>query len=70
MENKIYCGRAKTVNQGLKLNICLDDIPQEHITTSKNGKRYVKLDAWPLHQVDERGNTHSVKVDTWKPNNS
>jgi hypothetical protein len=71
MSNKIFCGRGKRFGQynAISLSICLDDIPNEYITTGKNGKRYIKLNVNEKREADEWGNTHSVEVDTWKPDN-
>jgi hypothetical protein len=71
MENtKIYCGSAKTVGQFgiLAVSLCLDELPQEYITTAKNGKRYINLKVCPKKAVDQFGKTHYVEIDTWKPN--
>ena len=65
----IFVGNAKEVPQyeGLfNLNICLSDIPKEHIQTGKNGKKYIRLNMGRMKEVREWG-THSIKVDTWKP---
>ncbi len=70
-QQKIYCGNAKNIaaiQGGLKVNICLSDIPKEFMRKGNNGKMYVNLDVLPLRQQDAYGNSHSVKVDTWKPN--
>ena len=53
-------------------SICLEDvaaIPEEHITHGKNnGKRYVKIIVNPYRDgKNQYGNTHSVKVDTYRP---
>jgi hypothetical protein len=56
-------------------SICLDDIeaiPAEHINTGKNksgkAKRYVKIIVNPYRDgKNQYGNTHSVKVDTYRP---
>lgn len=71
MSNKLFCGRGKRFGQynAISLSICLDDLPKEYITTGKNGKRYIKLNVNEKREADEWGNTHSVEVDTWKPDN-
>jgi hypothetical protein len=67
----IYCGSGKTRSgqygdfQGV--SICLDDIPNEHISTAANGKRYVNLTVSKKKEVDKYGKDLSVSVDTWKP---
>ena len=69
MADKIFCGRGKRFGRynAISLSICLDDLPKEYITTGKNGKRYIKLNVNEKREADEWGNTHSVEVDTWKP---
>ena len=71
-EQKIYCGRGKTMQgtygQFYKLNICLEDIPTQHMTVGKNGKRYFNLAVNEMKNADDRGNDLTVTVDTWKPN--
>jgi len=68
MADKIYCGSGRAFgNYGqIGLNICLSDLPHEHIT-EYNGKKYIKLKVSPRKETDKRGNTHSIEVDTWKP---
>jgi hypothetical protein len=70
MSEKIYCGRGKKVGQygTIAVSICIDDIPEEHITKALvNGKRYLNLNISEKRDVDQYGFTHSVAVDTWKP---
>ncbi len=66
--NKLYCGKGKQIKNWLTgINVCLDDIPSEHIITAKNGKRYVNLDVCEHKQgVDKYGNSHYVAVNTYK----
>lgn len=66
-EEPIYVGRGKTSKYGVRMSLCLSDIPKEHITTSNNGKKYINLELNEKRQPDTYGNTHSIKVDTWKP---
>jgi uncharacterized membrane protein len=76
MENKIYCGSGKEIkfqNGGslVKLSLCLSDIPDEFVKLSeKNGKKYVTLKLTSRKSIDNYGNTHSVEVDTWKPDST
>jgi hypothetical protein len=70
MSEKIYIGRGKKVGQygTIAVSICIDDIPEEHITKALvNGKRYLNLNISEKRDVDQYGFTHSVAVDTWKP---
>lgn len=66
MSEKIYIGKAKPAKFGMKLNICLSDIPTEHVTEF-NGKKYFRADLNELRQPDDKGNTHTIILDTWKP---
>lgn len=69
---KIYCGSGKTVTGQYgdfeKVSICLDDIPNEHITKANNGKRYVNINISKKRETDQYGKNLAVIVDTWKPN--
>lgn len=69
MDKKIYCGNAKPFGKfnTLKVDICLDDIPEEFIKLGKNGKRYIKMNLNENKQVGKFGDTHNLTVDTWKP---
>jgi len=66
MADKIWCGKGKQNQYGIRIRICLDDIPQEHTSEFKS-KRYATLNVGTLREIDQKGNTHSVSVDTWKP---
>ena len=69
MSDKIYCGSGKRIGTygTVSISICLDDIPAEYKTKSKNGKVYVNLNVNEKREADQYGKTHSVTVDTWKP---
>ena len=71
MNDKIYCGSGRVFGRynTLGLSICIDDIPHDYITEGKNGKRYVRVNVNQKKEIDKYGKTHSVEVDTWKPNN-
>lgn len=51
--------------------MCYDDIvkiPEEYLRMAKNGKRYFKWILSPYRQgANEYGHTHSLAVDTYKP---
>ena len=68
-DEKIYCGSGKKSQQYdiINLNICVSDIPKEHIQDGGNGKKYVRLNVSAKREADKYGNTHSISVDTWKP---
>ena len=67
MSEKIYCGRGKQGRFGVRISLCLNDLPKEHITTANNGKKYISLNVDAKREPDQYGNTHTVTVDTWKP---
>ena len=81
MENQtsIYVGNGKTIGQdGLKIQLDLTQLfaytktaeAKEHMRkyTDKNGVDHttINLAVWPLKEARQYS-THSVKVDTWKP---
>lgn len=70
-QEKIYVGSGKTQSSKYgdfyKVSICLSDLPKEHITEAKNGKKYINLTVNKKREVDQYGNDLSVQVDTWKP---
>lgn len=67
--DKIWVGSGKEFgNYGdINISVCLDDIPSAHRQTSKNGKVYLNLVVSKKREPDQWGKTHSVRVDTWKP---
>jgi hypothetical protein len=72
MENKtIYVGSGKTQSgkygDFFKVSICLSDLPKEHITEAKNGKKYINLTINKKQQPDQYGKDLSVQIDMWKP---
>lgn len=70
-DQKIYVGSGKTQSgkfgEFYKVSICLSDLPSEHITTAKNGKKYINLAVNKKQAPDQYGKDLSVQVDTWKP---
>jgi len=69
MNDRIFCGNGKQITDWkIGISVCLDDIPQEYITRSRNGKQYINLDVCERKGgADQYGKTHSVEVNTWKP---
>jgi len=66
-EKPIYCGKGRTINEYLvSLNICLDDIPAEHKQVWTNGKTYLRLSMFKRREPDNKGNDHSISVNTYK----
>jgi hypothetical protein len=70
-QTNIYCGKAREMGGRYgtfyNLYLVLDDIPEEFTRTNAQGKRTVSLTMSELRQPDDRGNTHTLKVDQWKP---
>ena len=68
MSEKIYCGSGIEKFNGdlVELNLCLSDIPKEHIFEF-NGKMYTKLKSCKKREPDQYGKTHYLEVNTWKP---
>lgn len=66
MSEKIYTGSGKQMKYGVKIALCLSDIPKEHIF-EHNGKKYIKLNVMPRKEPDQYGKTHYITVDTFKP---
>ena len=68
MSDKIYVGsgKGKFDNDLIEVNICLSDLPKEHIF-EYNGKEYIKLKVGKKREVDQYGKSHYVEIDTWKP---
>ena len=50
----------------MSCSLCLTDLPAEHIY-EYNNKKYIKLNVQKKKEEDQYGKTHSVSVDTWKP---
>lgn len=65
--NKIFCGKGKTIGQygAIAINVCLSDIPEEHIYTSKSGKKYVNIVVRALRTPKE-DRTHYLEINTYK----
>ena len=70
-QQTIYCGSGKTkegkFGEFFSISICLSDLPKEHITEAKNGKKYINLNINRKKEPDQYGKDLSVQVDTWKP---
>ena len=69
MNNKIFCGSGKEfgIYGTVNISVCLSDLPKEHITERSSGKKYIRLKLNRKREPDQYGNTHSLEVDTWKP---
>jgi len=70
-EEKIYVGGGKAGNyETVRINVCLDDcnVYADKNIENFNGKKYISLDVKPKREVDQYGKSHSVSINTWKPN--
>ncbi|OGX08274.1 MAG: hypothetical protein A2Z88_04910 [Omnitrophica WOR_2 bacterium GWA2_47_8] len=67
MNEKIYVGKGMVVGQYGNIGFSVDlDALLPH-AYEYNGKRYVKLIMSEMRQADQYGKTHTVQIDTWKP---
>jgi len=66
---KIYCGSGKSNPQYdmVNIDVCIEKIPKEFISTDKNGNTWLKLTVSKRKETDQYGKTHTVTVNTWKP---
>lgn len=72
---KIYVGNGKkhTFPNGgyeIKIRLSLDGLKELHTKygfTTDAGKHMLTLIVGEKREVDQYGNTHNVRVDTWKP---
>lgn len=70
-EKRIYIGHGKKVKTYdlVNFSVCLSDIPTGPDTPifEYKGKNYVKLVIGAKRETDQYGKTHSVWIDTFKP---
>jgi hypothetical protein len=68
MDKKIYVGSGKQAPgyDLINISVCLTDLPKGHIFEYK-GSKYIKLTVAKRKEPDQYGKTHSVSVDTFKP---
>lgn len=77
MADKIFCGSGKKKefpNGGTitTVNLDMDTLERvfnEYGFTTNGGKRILKVKVSSKRETDQYGNTHSVEIDTWKPDN-
>lgn len=75
MADHIYVGSGKERtfdNGGSVITVSIDvdkliNACKDHGYNSDAGKRYIKLKVGRRREIDQYGNSHSVEVDTWKP---
>ena len=70
-QKPIYVGSGVEKFDGdlIEISVCLSDLPAEH-RFEYNGKWYAKLKVNRKRETDEYGKTHSVSINTWKPDAS
>lgn len=75
---KIYVGNGKEHvfqdgGKQIKIRLCLDGLKELHEKygfTSDAGKHFLTIIVNERREKDTYGNTHSVTVDTWKPDSA
>lgn len=70
MSETLYVGKGKQGKFGVRISVCLDEIfsyAKDNIEPAKNGKKYINLEVNQMRNEDAWKNTHTVKIDTWKP---
>lgn len=67
-KQKIKVGTGTRIFYGrtIRIDIRIDDLPEEYTYQYDDGIRYIRLNVNEL-QVPKHNKTHSVTVDTWKP---
>ena len=68
-QDPIFCGSGVEKFDGnlVEISVCLSKIPQEH-RFEYDGKWYAKLKVQKKKDgADEYDKTHSVSINTWKP---
>ena len=68
MADQIFVGSGVEKFEGnlVEISVCLSDLPKEFIS-EYNGKKYVRLKVQRKKEVDKFNKTHSVSVNTYKP---
>lgn len=62
----IGSGVSKFEDNLIECSICVSDIPREWIT-EYNGKKYLRIKVQRKREPDQYGKTHSVAINTFKP---
>lgn len=68
MGKQIFVGSGVEKFEGnlIEISVCLSDLPKEFIS-EYNGKKYIRLKVQKKKEVDKFNKTHSVSVNTYKP---
>lgn len=77
MENRLYCGSGKERyfdNGGSVINVIIDldtlwlaAKNGDGVFISNTNKKKIRLNVTERRQPDQYGNTHSISVDMWRP---
>jgi hypothetical protein len=67
-QDKIYIGSGIEKFEGnlIEVSLCISDIPKEWIFEYQ-GKKYLKIKVQKKREPDQYGKTHSVEINTFKP---
>jgi hypothetical protein len=69
MEEKTYYGSVKEIEtqygKMMKLSFSEDDLTR--MSNDVNEKGYINLNMSERKEVSQYGHTHSISLDTWKP---
>ena len=67
-EERIYIANGKEFGEygSVKIPINLSKLPKEHMYEYK-GEKFINIIVNKKKSVDQYGKTHSVEVDTWRP---
>ena len=69
-DDKIWCGRGKKftfAKGGYKIRLSVSQRDIDTMTRHLNNG-WVNIDLYETRQPDAKGNTHTMSIDTWKPN--
>lgn len=68
MADQIFVGSGVEKFEGslVEISVCLSDLPKEFIS-EYNGKKYIRLKVQKKREPDRYNKTHSVSVNTYKP---
>lgn len=76
MADKIYCGSAKArdtqygeeLTVSVNVSTILENLIEYGFTSEKSNNKYITLKINRRKEVGRFGETHSLTIDTWKPN--
>ena len=72
-DEKVFCGNGKAITtqygELLKLSFSKEDIQTLVEQSEKSESGWVNVNVKKRREASERGTTHYLEVDTWKPTN-